>query len=114
LLGPNGAGKTTTIGIMTGFIPSPTSGDLFVSGHSIHGSRELIRPLIGVCTQNDILWDDLTVQEHLNFQCRQKGFPTHLISAEVQKVATRVSLDGDSFKTQAKQLSGGMKRRLSI
>ncbi len=73
-------------------------GDLFVSGHSIHGSRELIRPLIGVCTQNDILWDDLTVQEHLNFQCRQKGFPTHLISAEVLLIFTAFKIHMGLFE----------------
>lgn len=61
-----------------------------------------------------IVWKDLTVAEHLTFQARQRGIPAHRLSAEVQKAALSVGLDGDGFYTKAGDLSGGMRRRLSI
>ncbi len=60
------------------------------------------------------VWKDLTVAEHLAFQARQRGIPSHRLSGEVQKAAMSVGLDGDGFYTKAGDLSGGMRRRLSI
>ncbi len=61
-----------------------------------------------------VVWKDLTVAEHLTFQARQRGIPSHRLSGEVQKAAISVGLDGDGFYTKAGDLSGGMRRRLSI
>lgn len=61
-----------------------------------------------------LVWKDLTVAEHLTFQARQRGVPSSKMSAEVQKAAISVGLDGDGFYTKAGDLSGGMRRRLSI
>lgn len=114
LLGPNGAGKSTTLGILTGFIPKPTSGKVYIAGFDKQTENARIQPLVGFCAQDDIFWYDLTVEEHLVFQARQRGLPSGKIKGEVQRVARIVKLDGDGFHTPAGKLSGGMKRRLSI
>jgi ABC-type multidrug transport system ATPase subunit len=114
LLGPNGAGKTTTINILTGFLLYPTAKDIRILNQSILYDSSPIHRYVGVCPQFDILWDEFTVQEHLTFQCRQKGIGFADIYGEVQRVARLISLDGDAFCSAAKTLSGGMKRRLSI
>jgi ABC-type multidrug transport system ATPase subunit len=72
LLGPNGAGKTTFISQLTGMY-RPTSGNAWVSGYDIRENLELVQLQIGVCPQFDILWDDLSVAEHLLFYARIKG-----------------------------------------
>jgi len=64
LLGHNGAGKTTTISMLTGLIPS-TAGDATVFNRSIVDDIQACRELTGVCPQYDILFDKLTVMEHL-------------------------------------------------
>ena len=69
---------------------------------------------VGICTQHDVIWDELTVEEHLRFQACQKGIARSHISVESQRVAIAIGLDGDAYKTPAAKLSGGMRRRLSI
>lgn len=63
-LGHNGAGKSTTINIVSGQT-GPTHGYCFVDGLDVSGEMELIRPLIGFCPQDDVLWPDLSASEHL-------------------------------------------------
>ena len=113
LLGPNGAGKSTTISILSGIL-SPTTGDVFVAGEDIQNNVSNIYRLVGVCPQFDIVWAEMSVEEHLSFQARQRGVPWNRVRAEVQRVAIQVGLDGDSFRSAASQLSGGQRRRLSI
>lgn len=68
-LGPNGAGKTTLISVLTGMYPQ-TSGQAWIGGQEIgHPSTN---QLIGVCPQFDILWSEMTVEEHLIFYCKLK------------------------------------------
>jgi ABC-type multidrug transport system ATPase subunit len=73
LLGHNGAGKTTTIEMITGML-APTNGYLAVYGQT---KVEEIRKLIGVCPQHDRLYDDFTVEEHLNLFGELKGLKGH-------------------------------------
>lgn len=61
----------------------------------------------------DILYDDLTVAEHLDLIASIKGFKNSEIKEEIEKISRLVGLDNDLEK-KAKQLSGGMKRRLSV
>lgn len=72
LLGPNGAGKTTLISMITGMF-SPTTGNAWIMGHDIFNEIEQVHLNIGVCPQFDLLWPDLTVEEHLLFYARLKG-----------------------------------------
>ena len=50
----------------TGFIP-PTSGTALITGHDINDDIEGVRSSLGLCPQHNILWDTLTVEEHLQF-----------------------------------------------
>ena len=66
LLGHNGAGKTTTMSILTGLFP-PSSGSAHVNGKSILTDMDAIRESLGLCPQHNVLFDRLTVKEHLEF-----------------------------------------------
>ena len=112
LLGPNGAGKTTLISILTGLYP-PTSGDAFLAGYNVHTDIDMIYQNIGVCPQHDILWEDLSVEDHLYFYARIKGVSPENEDAAVTTALETVSLV--DFRTRlTKGLSGGEKRRVSI
>ena len=76
LLGHNGAGKSTTISMLTGLIP-PTAGFARVMGLDLSSDMSDIRKIIGICPQHDVLWDDLTVKEHLEFFAGLKGVPSN-------------------------------------
>ncbi|RKP20418.1 hypothetical protein ROZALSC1DRAFT_28087 [Rozella allomycis CSF55] len=112
LLGPNGAGKTTLISMLTGLY-KPTFGTATIAGIDLNEHPDLIFQNIGVCPQYDILWPDLTVEDHLLFYARLKGVQINEERKVVQDAMRKVALQ--SFeKRKAKSLSGGEKRRLSI
>ena len=64
LLGHNGAGKTTTMSVLAGLFP-PTSGTALINGLDINTNMDDIRKHLGICPQHNVLWDMLTVTEHL-------------------------------------------------
>ena len=66
LLGHNGAGKTTTISMLTGLY-TPTGGRALINGLSVVEDIDLIRTNLGICPQHNVLFDRLTVREHLYF-----------------------------------------------
>lgn len=66
LLGHNGAGKTTTMSILTGLFP-PSNGSAHINGKSILTDMDGIRESLGLCPQHNVLFDRLTVKEHLKF-----------------------------------------------
>mgnify|MGYP002622550182 CR=1 FL=1 len=112
LLGPNGAGKTTLISMITGLYP-PENGNAWVAGYDIISQIELARSQMGVCPQFDLLWPDLTVEEHLYFYARIRGVPPENEAMIVEKAMKEVYLS--KFAAfRVRQLSGGMKRRLSV
>lgn len=65
------------------------------------------------CPQHDILYDDLTVAEHIDLIASIKGYNKQQIKEEILKISALVGLENDLEK-KSKQLSGGMKRRLSV
>ena len=65
------------------------------------------------CPQHDILYDDLTVAEHIDLVASIKGYTKSEIQDEILSISRLVGLDKDLEK-KSKQLSGGMKRRLSV
>uniref|UniRef100_A0A8C5WYA4 ATP binding cassette subfamily A member 1 n=1 Tax=Laticauda laticaudata TaxID=8630 RepID=A0A8C5WYA4_LATLA len=109
-LGHNGAGKTTTMSILTGLFP-PTSGTAFILGKDIRSELNTIRKNLGVCPQHNVLFDELTVEEHIWFYARLKGLPKKLVRKEMEQMATDVGLEPKSVQTC---LLGGMQRKLSI
>ena len=72
LLGPNGAGKSTTMNIMTGYI-SATSGEVKIGGYDILEQPLQAKKLIGYLPEIPPLYEDMTVEEYLNFICDLKG-----------------------------------------
>ncbi|KAJ3393432.1 hypothetical protein HDU84_001922 [Entophlyctis sp. JEL0112] len=112
LLGPNGAGKTTLISILTGLYPA-SAGSAALAGYDVKSERSKIYEVMGICPQFDILWDDLTVEEHLYFYARLKGATRKIEHNYVNQALANVSLS-TLRKRLTKSLSGGEKRRLSI
>lgn len=84
LLGHNGAGKTTTMSMLTGFIP-PTRGTAKINSYDIIEDILNVRQSLGLCPQHNILFDTLTIKEHLEFYAKLKGCPSDEISEEVKK-----------------------------
>ncbi|KAL0993447.1 hypothetical protein UPYG_G00108010 [Umbra pygmaea] len=112
LLGHNGAGKTTTLSMLTGLFP-PSSGRAYINGYDICQDMALIRRSLGLCPQHDVLFDNLTVREHLLFYAQLKGYPREKIPGEVDRIIRILNLE-DKRNAHSKVLSGGMRRKLSI
>jgi ATP-binding cassette subfamily A (ABC1) protein 3 len=105
-----GAGKTTAISILTGLIP-PTHGECTIYGESVFTELDEARQSMGICPQHDVLFRDLTVAEHLKLFDRIKG--VSVTTDSMQKRAEDFGLGGVIHALPC-QLSGGMKRKLSI
>lgn len=110
-VGPSGCGKTTTVRLLTGFY-KPTSGTLSVLGKTPTEFSKSDREKIGYLTQQFVLYPDLTVWENLNFVASFYGVGTFR-RQHLKKLLDFVELAGDKSKL-ARNLSGGMKRRLSL
>ncbi|XP_062905004.1 phospholipid-transporting ATPase ABCA1-like [Mobula hypostoma] len=111
-LGHNGAGKTTTMSILTGLFP-PTSGTAYILGKDIRSDLNSIRQNMGVCPQHNVLFDMLTVEEHVWFYARLKGLSAKDVKREVDQMVLDVKLPNKRKETTNK-LSGGMQRKLSV
>lgn len=115
LLGHNGAGKSTLINILTGFL-HPSEGKIFWDDQVKFGSKnqaksELRQVGIGICTSKDILYESMTVHEHLKLACFIKGIPDR--SAQIAQMIRDLNL-GEFEHKKVGKLSGGCKRKLSI
>uniref|UniRef100_A0A8C2D8D4 ATP-binding cassette, sub-family A (ABC1), member 2 n=1 Tax=Cyprinus carpio TaxID=7962 RepID=A0A8C2D8D4_CYPCA len=108
----NGAGKTTTMSILTGLFP-PTSGSATIYGHDIRTEMERIRQNLGMCPQHNVLFDKLSVEEHLWFYSRLKGMAEEDIRKEMDKMIEDLELS-NKCHSLVQTLSGGMKRKLSV
>ncbi|KAM4628696.1 phospholipid-transporting ATPase ABCA1 [Polymixia lowei] len=111
-LGHNGAGKTTTMSILTGLFP-PTSGTVYIKGMDIRTDMDIIRRILGVCPQHNVLFDILTVEEHVWFYGRLKGLSESEVKAELDTLLEDVGLQHKRHE-QTRNLSGGMQRKLSV
>uniref|UniRef100_A0A667Y439 P-type phospholipid transporter n=1 Tax=Myripristis murdjan TaxID=586833 RepID=A0A667Y439_9TELE len=111
-LGHNGAGKTTTMSILTGLFP-PTSGTALINGYDIHTDMDSIRKHLGMCPQHNVLFNELTVEEHIYFYARLKGRSRDEVKIEMDQMIKDVGLP-HKRKDLAKNLSGGMQRKLSV
>nr|XP_031543140.1 LOW QUALITY PROTEIN: ATP-binding cassette sub-family A member 3-like [Vicugna pacos] len=112
LLGQNGAGKSTTLSILTGRYP-PTRGEVYVDGYDITKNITKIRESLGFCPQHDLLFNDLTLSEHLFFYSVVKSVSHKVSPVEIDHMLSTFNLleKRDAF---SQSLSGGMKRKLSI
>lgn len=112
LLGPNGAAKTTTINVMIGLI-KPSGGKTYLFGKDMATEAEAVYPHLGLCSQFDVFLPNLTVRDHLVIFAAIHGVAWKQIDKVVEKLAEFVHLDA-ALDKQVGQLSGGMKRRMSL
>jgi lipooligosaccharide transport system ATP-binding protein len=112
LLGPNGAGKSTTMR-MVGAVSIRTSGDLSILDMDPNHFGPEIRSQLGVVPQADNLDTELRVRENLLVYGRYFGLPRARVAARANELLEFAQLE-DRAKAKVDDLSGGMKRRLTI
>jgi ATP-binding cassette, subfamily A (ABC1), member 3 len=98
--------------ILTG-VMKESSGSARIYDLDIGKNIESIRKIISVVPQFDILWEDLTVYEHMMMFSQLKQIKSSKLKSSIHKRLSSVGLEGEK-KTLIKALSGGMRRRLSI
>ncbi len=112
LLGPNGAGKTTTLRLLLGLI-KPDSGSIELAGIAVPQYAREARMKVGVVPQIDNLDPDFSVRENLLAYGRYFGMGRAAITARVPELLEFAGL-ANKADAQISQLSGGMKRRLTL
>jgi ABC-2 type transport system ATP-binding protein len=111
-LGPNGAGKSTTIRILCGLL-APTGGSAMVNGFDVAGDPEAVKRSIGYMSQKFSLYDDLTVEENLDFFCGIYGVPR---GRREERKSFALEMAGLTEKrgSMTRLLAGGWKQRLAL
>lgn len=111
-LGANGAGKSTTIRMLCGIL-EPTSGDAIVGGFSIKNQPDKVKTQIGYMSQKFSLYNDLTVEENINFFGGVYGLYNSKLEERKKWVLKVANLEGKE-KTLTASLPGGIKQRLAL
>jgi len=111
-LGPNGAGKSTTIRMLCGIL-APTSGAGTVAGFDLRTQAEQIKAHIGYMSQRFSLYEDLTVEENINFYSGIYRIPPEKKQARKEWVIAMAGLEQHRH-SRTSNLSGGWKQRLSL
>jgi ABC-type multidrug transport system ATPase subunit len=109
-LGANGAGKSTTMGMLCGNL-DVTSGSAVINGYNISTAKTHARRSLGICTQQDVIWSDLTVEEHLYIFAALRGLAYSKLQLDVSTMIASLGFP-EKAKSLAGTLSGGQKRRL--
>jgi ABC-2 type transport system ATP-binding protein len=109
-LGPNGSGKTTFIRMLCGLL-RPDAGEGRALGHDVIRESEAIKREVGYMTQKFSFWEDLSIEENLDFVARMYGLPER--RATVERSLQELGL-ADRRRQLAGQLSGGWKQRLAL
>ena len=111
-LGPNGAGKSTTIRMLCGILP-PTSGSGTVAGFDIETQSEQIKTQIGYMSQKFSLYEDLTVEENIDFYSGIYRIPAQKRQQREEWVIEMAGL-AEQRRARCSTLSGGWKQRLAL
>ncbi|MFZ0933404.1 MAG: ABC transporter ATP-binding protein [Bryobacteraceae bacterium] len=111
-LGPNGAGKSTTIRMLCGLL-TPTSGLALVNGIDVAIDPEQVRRNLGYMSQRFSLYDDLTVEQNIDFFAGLYGVPRDRRSQRKDYVLEMARL-AERRSTLTGSLSGGWKQRLAL
>ncbi|XP_022700727.1 ATP-binding cassette sub-family A member 17-like [Varroa jacobsoni] len=112
LLGHNGAGKTTIMNILTGLI-LPDHGEVYINGYNVKKNTREARKSIGVCPQHNVLFDDLTVAEHLAFFAKLKDAKADVVKQETEELLLKLNLM-HKCGSLSKDLSAEMRRKLCL
>ena len=111
-LGPNGAGKSTTIRMLCGIL-APTGGSGTVAGFDIRTQSEEIKSHIGYMSQKFSLYEDLTVEENIDFYSGIYRIPPEKKQSRKEWVIEMAGLRGHRHALTG-TLSGGWKQRLAL
>lgn len=111
-IGANGCGKTTTIDMLSGVLV-PTSGDMKIWGIDQPENRKKLSHYIGIAPQEYALYTDLTTLENMVFFGKLYGINKKILKETVDELLNILNLV-DKKDVIVEELSGGMKRRLSI
>jgi ABC-2 type transport system ATP-binding protein len=111
-LGANGAGKSTTIRMLCG-IMGPTNGDAMVGGYSVVKQPDKVKLNIGYMSQRFSLYNDLTVEENMNFFGGVYGLTKSELKERGKWVLKIANLEGKE-KILTASLPGGIKQRLAL
>ncbi len=111
-LGANGAGKSTTIKMLCGIL-EPTSGDALVAGYSVMNEPDKVKRSIGYMSQRFSLYNDLTVEENINFFGGVYGLEGDELQERKKWVLQIANLEGKQ-KLLTGSLPGGIKQRLAL
>ncbi|MFX0083915.1 MAG: ABC transporter ATP-binding protein [Candidatus Hodarchaeota archaeon] len=111
LLGPNGAGKSTTIRMLTTVL-KPSRGKARIADYSLTKEKNKIKPLIGVCPQENVVFNALTAENNVEFVGRMHGMDPAEMRKRSKHLLEKMNIAGR--KKPAKSFSGGMKRRLNL
>lgn len=117
LIGPGGAGKSLIVKILCGLV-QPDAGEVYVDGHRVDKLKELelteYRKGVGMLFQNYALFDFMTVEENISFPLQNAGVHSdEEIRSRVDNILGRIGL-GHTHKQYPKDLSGGMKKRVTF
>jgi len=111
-LGPNGSGKTTIIRMLCGLL-TPSGGDVRVLGLDIPAQTESLRSKIGYMTQKFSLYDDLMVQENMQFMASIYGLSRGVARTRIEELLERYAL-ASLRERFAGAMSGGQRQRLAL
>ncbi len=111
-LGANGAGKTTLIRMLSGIL-APSDGQAFVAGFDINSQSEEIKKNIGYMSQRFSLYEDLTIEENINFYGGIYGLSSKLIQQRKNALLNQVGLS-DFARRLTRDLPLGFKQRLAL
>lgn len=111
-VGPNGAGKTTTIDIIATVL-NPTSGDALVNGYSVVRDREKVKHLIGYMPDFYGVYNDMTVEEYLEFFCSAYGIEGEARKRRIDELLQLFQLEHKK-EDEVESLSRGMRQKLCL
>lgn len=111
-LGPNGSGKTTVIRMILGLLQA-TSGTVNVLGYDVYKNREKLRSNIGYMSQKFSLYEELTVEENLDFYAGVYNLSKKKIAEKKKEILKMADLEGREHLIVS-NLSGGWKQRLAL
>lgn len=111
-LGANGAGKTTTIRVLCGLL-IPSEGEVIVEGHDIYKEDMTIKSIVGYMSQKFTLYNDLSVEENLDFTAALRKLPRAQYLKQRRELLSLIAFDR-SLGTFVRELPAGLKQQVSL